>query len=230
MVRARGHALQLSTRYAADGDVRVPCDLKNLAQARLVRALGHDDALDGARARAQSFEHGLHAEEVRAVVRVRLYAHKRLSARLLTRRFGRAVRRPCEVARRALSLSHTRGAFALAPSREGASDTLARRLAIAHALPGIAHALLTTAHAMLTVAHAMLTTAHALLIGANTIPLTVLAVLGSALAMRACALVVRLVAAARAPPLLLLPTPVSAVVFHELSARARSTKRRRNRA
>jgi hypothetical protein len=223
MVRACGHALQLGTRYAADGDVRVPCDLKNLAQARLVRALGHDDALDGARARAQSFEHGLHAEEVRAVVRVRLYAHKRLSARLLKRRFGRAVRRPCEVARRALSLSHTRGAFALAPSREGASDTLARRLAIAHALPGIAHALLTTAHAMLTVAHALLT-------GANTIPLTVLAVLGSALAMRACALVMRLVAAVRAPPLLLLPTPVSAVVFHELSARARSTKRRRNRA
>jgi hypothetical protein len=60
--------LQLCARRATDGDVRVARDLKNLAQARLVRPLGQRQALDGPHARAQRFEDGLHAEDVRAVL------------------------------------------------------------------------------------------------------------------------------------------------------------------
>jgi hypothetical protein len=68
MVRARREALQVRARHAPDGDVGVARYLNNLSQTRLVRALCQSQALDGPRARAQGFEHGLNAEDVRAVV------------------------------------------------------------------------------------------------------------------------------------------------------------------
>src|SRR6201986_2419242 len=68
MVRARGEALQFRARHAPHGDVRVSRYLKNLSQARFVRALRERQALDGTRARAQGFQNGLHAEDVRAVL------------------------------------------------------------------------------------------------------------------------------------------------------------------
>src|SRR5829696_5966287 len=126
VVGARGDALQLGAGHAADGDVGVARDLKNLAQPRLVRALGQRQALDGARARAQRFEHGLDAEDVRPVVR-------RLRPADL-----RSFRPACGLARlartregRAFGLGGAGRAFAPVLAREGARHALARRLAAA---------------------------------------------------------------------------------------------------
>jgi hypothetical protein len=68
MVRAGCESLQLGARHTPDGDVGVTRYFKNLSQARLVRALGQSQALDWPRARAQGFQYGLNAEDVRAVV------------------------------------------------------------------------------------------------------------------------------------------------------------------
>jgi hypothetical protein len=99
--------LQLGARHPPDGDVGVARYLKYLAQARLVRALGHGQTLDGPRPRAQGFEHGLDAEEVRAVV----FNYLLTSCGLARLPFRKAPHR-----------------VSLAPRPEGARHTVARRL------------------------------------------------------------------------------------------------------
>ena len=71
VVRARGEPLQLGAGGAADGHARGARLLENLVQASLVRSLRDGHALDGALPRAQDFEDGLDAEDVRAVARAR---------------------------------------------------------------------------------------------------------------------------------------------------------------
>jgi hypothetical protein len=116
MVRAQSEALQLGAGHASDGDVGITRNLKNLSQTRLVRSFSHRDALDGARARTQSFEHRLDAEDVRAVVFSGL--------------------RPRRLARR--SRKNARRTFALAPSGKSARHTLARRLVLARVSSSLA--------------------------------------------------------------------------------------------
>jgi hypothetical protein len=67
MIRARRHALEFGARDAPDGDARRARQLDDFVQPSFVRALGDRDALDRAHTRAQSFEHRLDAEDVRAV-------------------------------------------------------------------------------------------------------------------------------------------------------------------
>jgi hypothetical protein len=185
--------LQLGARHAPDGDVGVTRNLKYLAQARLVRALGHGQTLHGSRARAQGFEHGLDAEDVRAVI-LRLLTPRRITR--LAFRQTRAVTRP---------RTHT----------ESSCYTVARRLATAPV-----RALLSTARVILTSSNVILTPARALLVPPDAVLFPVVVHLPSARvrvlrARRASAS--GLTTAALAPPR---PPPVPAVLLHKLSARA----------
>jgi hypothetical protein len=83
-----------------------------------VRAFSQRQTLDGTRARAQGFKDGLHAEDVRAVVR-----------RILTASgLARLVR---TFERRTLALCAARRTLAPVIAREGARHALARRLVAA---------------------------------------------------------------------------------------------------
>jgi hypothetical protein len=66
MIRARrSHTLQLRARGATHGHARRACEIEQLVQARLVRALRYRHALDAPIPCAQSFDDRQHAVELR---------------------------------------------------------------------------------------------------------------------------------------------------------------------
>jgi hypothetical protein len=243
--------LQLSARHAPHGDVCVARYLKYLAQARLVRALGDGQTLDGARPRAQGFEHGLDAEDVRAVV------FDLRTARRLARIARGCARRGAAHGPNAESTRHTvAGRLDIAPVRAIFVPVLVLFLAV-RAVIALVRVNTTLARVNMTLVRVNITSARSDIAPVRVIlkPVRAFFVTGRAFFVPVRADIAPVVvnippvraflvparvnvrcarrASARALAAALAPTraaPVPAVVLHKLSARARSTSSCRSRA
>src|SRR2546421_4639515 len=228
MVRARRESLKLGARRASDWNAAHAREFKNLLQARLVRALRDRDALDGPRARAQRFEHGLYAEEDRAVLRLKPPASFRLERPATLR--ARVVRvRVCLRGLRARL--RARLPVALFTDGERARHALARRLARHTLADRFARILAALTCALILPTRLLISLTCVLLLWMNTFTLLtrVLALLSFVLTLltRVPARLARVLVPLGGPPGILFVAPAS---LHESFVRPRSASTQRRRA